>query len=92
MAKKKIIVIGSSNTDMTLSVDHLPKPGETILGGEFKTSPGGKGANQAVSAARAGAAVTFIARLGKDTLGSSALAGFIKDRINVKHIIRDESK
>jgi ribokinase len=91
MSKKKIVVIGSYNTDMILSVNHLPKPGETILGGEFNTSPGGKGANQAVSAARAGAAVTFIARLGKDILGDNARAGFIKDRIDVKHIIRDDS-
>jgi ribokinase len=91
MAKKKIVVIGSFNTDMILSVDHLPKPGETILGGEFNTSLGGKGANQAVSAARAGAAVTFIARLGNDSLGNNALAAFRKDRIDVKHIIRDDS-
>jgi len=91
MAKKKILVIGSSNTDMIVSLDHLPKPGETILGGEFHTSAGGKGANQAVGAARAGGAVTFIARLGKDSWGDDALAGFIKDRINVQHVIRDDS-
>lgn len=91
MAKKKIVVIGSFNTDMILSVDHLPRPGETIRGGKFHTSPGGKGANQAVSAARAGAFVTFIARLGKDGLGDNALAGLIKDRIDVKYIVRDDS-
>ena len=91
MKKRKIIVIGSSNTDMIVSVDHLPRPGETILGGEFHTSPGGKGANQAVSAARAGGAVTFVARLGKDSWGDLALAGFITDRIDVMHVVRDDS-
>ena len=91
MAKKKIVVIGSSNTDMIVSVDQLPKPGETVLGGEFHTSPGGKGANQAVSAARAGGAVTFIARLGMDSWGDIAVAGFIKDRINVEYVIRDDA-
>ena len=52
--KKKIVVIGSSNTDMIIKVHRLPVPGETVLGGEFSTAQGGKGANQAVAAARAG--------------------------------------
>jgi ribokinase len=89
MAKMKIVVLGSSNTDMIISVDRIPQPGETILGGEFSTAAGGKGANQAVAAARAGGAVTFIARLGKDSLGNQALAGWKKDRINVDHVVRD---
>lgn len=91
VAKKRILVIGSSNTDMIVSLDHLPKPGETILGGEFRTAAGGKGANQAVGAARAGGAVTLIARLGRDSWGDRALAGLMKDRINVQHVIRDDS-
>ena len=49
----KIIVVGSSNTDMIIKVPRIPKPGETILGGIFQTAAGGKGANQAVAAARA---------------------------------------
>ncbi len=49
----KIVVVGSSNTDMILQMDHIPRPGETILGGEFAMAAGGKGANQAVAAARA---------------------------------------
>ena len=49
-----IVVVGSSNTDMILKVPRIPKPGETILGGRFTTAAGGKGANQAVAAARAG--------------------------------------
>ena len=58
--KKKIVVIGSSNTDMVIKSDRLPKPGETILGGNFLMNHGGKGANQAVAAARLGGDVTFI--------------------------------
>ncbi len=59
-----IVVIGSSNTDMIIKVPRLPKPGESIIGGTFATAAGGKGANQAVAAARAGGDVTFVARVG----------------------------
>ena len=51
----KILVVGSTNTDMVVKTDHLPRPGETVLGGTFLMNPGGKGANQAVAAARLGA-------------------------------------
>ena len=61
--KKKIVVIGSSNTDMVIKSDRLPKPGETILGGNFLMNHGGKGANQAVAAARLGGDVTFFIRI-----------------------------
>ena len=91
MAKKSIIVVGSSNTDMIIRLDHIPKPGETILGGEFVTAAGGKGANQAVGAARAGGAVTFIARVGQDMFGEQAIAGFVRDGINVDYVIKDKS-
>lgn len=64
--KKKIVVIGSSNTDMVIKSDRLPKPGETILGGNFLMNHGGKGANQAVAAARLGGDVTFICKIGND--------------------------
>jgi len=90
--KPRILVIGSSNTDLIIKVAHIPKPGETILGGEFARAAGGKGANQAVAAARAGGAVTFIARVGRDANGEQALAGFAADGINVKHVIRDPSR
>jgi ribokinase len=89
MSGKKIVVVGSSNIDMIVKVDRLPRPGESILGGVFTTAAGGKGANQAVGAARAGGEVTFIARLGQDIYGESALAGFVRDGINVEHITRD---
>lgn len=62
MAKQSIVVVGSSNTDMVIQLDRIPRPGETILGGKFVMAAGGKGANQAVAAARAGGDVTFVAR------------------------------
>ena len=91
MAKNSILVVGSSNTDMIIKVRHTPKPGETILGGEFASAAGGKGANQAVGAARAGGDVTFIACVGQDMFGDKAVAGFVADGINVRHIVRDQS-
>lgn len=91
MSKTSIVVVGSSNTDMIIKLDRIPRPGETILGGEFITAPGGKGANQAVGAARAGGDVTFIARVGRDMFGEQAVAGFIKDGIHVEHISRDKA-
>lgn len=89
ITRPAILVIGSSNTDLIVKVARIPKPGETILGGEFVRAAGGKGANQAVAAARAGGLVTFIARVGCDANGEAALAGFVADGINVKHVIRD---
>ena len=67
----KIIVIGSANTDMVIKTDQLPRPGETKLGGRFHMYPGGKGANQAVAAARLGGNVTLIAKLPKMTSSAS---------------------
>ncbi|HOC17916.1 MAG TPA: ribokinase [Vicinamibacterales bacterium] len=86
-----IVVVGSSNTDMIIRLERIPRPGETILGGEFVTAPGGKGANQAVAAARAGGRVAFAARVGRDMFGDRALAGFVKDRIDVSLVVRDGS-
>jgi ribokinase len=83
---KNIVVVGSSNTDMIIKVPRIPKPGETILGGSFSTAAGGKGANQAVAAARAGGDVTLIACLGKDMFGEEALNGFRTENINVNYI------
>jgi len=89
MTRKNIVVVGSSNTDMVLQVDRLPNVGETILGGEFSMAAGGKGANQAVAAARAGGDVSFIARVGDDLFGEQAIAGFQRDNINVDYVIID---
>src|SRR4051794_3572669 len=87
----RIVVVGSSNTDMILKLDRIPKPGETILGGEFVMAPGGKGANQAVAAAEAGGQVTFIARVGNDMFGEQAIAGFRERGIEVEHVHADRS-
>ncbi len=92
LAKPAVLVIGSSNTDLIIKAARIPKPGETILGGEYAQAAGGKGANQAVAAARAGGAVTFIARVGCDTNGEQAVAGFAADGINVRHVIRDRTR
>jgi ribokinase len=86
--KTKILVVGSSNTDMIVNVPRLPHPGETVLGGEFATAAGGKGANQAVAAARAGGDVTLIACVGGDMFGQRALEGFARDGIHVEHVAR----
>jgi len=88
-ATPAVLVIGSSNTDLIIKAARIPKPGETVLGGEFVRAAGGKGANQAVAAARAGGVVTFIARIGSDANGEQALAGFAADAVNVKHVLRD---
>ncbi len=85
----KIIVIGSSNTDMVIKSRKLPSPGETILGGTFLMNPGGKGANQAVTAARLGGNVTFVTKIGNDVFGNEALAGFNSAKIETKYIVRD---
>jgi ribokinase len=85
----KIVVVGSSNTDMVVKVPHLPTPGETVLGGEFFTAPGGKGANQAVAAARLGAEVTLVARIGQDVFGDRALVGFEQEGLITRNVTFD---
>ena len=84
-----ILVIGSSNTDMVIKSTKLPSPGETILGGSFMMNPGGKGANQAVAAARLGGNVTFITKTGNDIFGSKAVELFDNENIITKYIIND---
>lgn len=84
----KILVIGSSNTDMIVKTTRFPLPGETILGGNFFMFPGGKGANQAVAAARLGGAVRFICKVGGDIFGQKAIDGFLEEKIDIKYCIR----
>ncbi len=62
-----------------MGLERLPRPGETILGGQFQTAAGGKGANQAVAAARAGGRIRFIARVGRDSFGDRAIAALRND-------------
>lgn len=84
-----IVVIGSSNTDMVVKCPKLPAPGETVLGGEFLMAAGGKGANQAVAAARLGAPVELVARVGADMFGNAALQGFEREGVGTRFIVRD---
>jgi len=88
--KPKIVVIGSANMDMIVKISHLPRGGETVLGEDFIQSRGGKGANQAIAAARLGADVTFVARLGKDHFGQDAFDAYKREGINTKYIVWDD--
>jgi ribokinase len=88
--KPKILVVGSSNTDMIVNVPRIPHPGETVLGGEFATAAGGKGANQAVAAARAGGDVSLIACVGDDIFGQRAIEGFAKDGLHTQYVARSK--
>ncbi len=89
---KNIVVVGSSNTDMIIKVDKIPKPGETVIGGKFYKAAGGKGANQAVAASRAGGNVTFISSVGNDVFGNEAIMGFRNDEINIDFIKNDSGE
>lgn len=86
MENKKILVVGSSNTDMIIKCPRIPGPGETILGGEFFKMAGGKGANQSVAAARAGGDVTFIGCVGDDSMGKEALEGLANEGIDISQV------
>lgn len=89
MSKNKIIVIGSANTDMVVKSKSLPLPGETLMGGTFFMHAGGKGANQAVAAARLGGHVTLVAKLGDDIFGKQTIAGLQKENINTDYVFTD---
>ncbi|HEX2235472.1 MAG TPA: PfkB family carbohydrate kinase, partial [Actinomycetota bacterium] len=88
MRAPDVIVVGSVNTDLVVSVERLPGPGETVTGGAFERHGGGKGANQAVAAARAGASVAFVGAVGDDDLGSEALALLEREGIDVSGVRR----
>lgn len=81
-----IVVIGSLNMDMVVRTNRSPDAGETLIGQDFALSPGGKGANQAVAAARLGAEVSMIGRVGKDTFGSEMLEIIRNEGIHIEHI------
>lgn len=86
----KIVVIGSSNTDMVVQSERLPRPGESVLGGDFMMAGGGKGANQAVAVARMGHKVVFSAALGNDIFGDAALNSYQNFGIDTTHIVRKD--
>lgn len=89
MNSKKIVVIGSCNTDMVVKSDRLPVPGETVLGGAFMMNPGGKGANQAVAVARLQGNVTFISKTGNDLFGRQSIEMYGDENINTDYIFSD---
>lgn len=81
-----VVVLGSMNMDMTVSVEEIPGAGETLFGSELCYYPGGKGANQAVAAARLGAPVTFLGKVGEDAAGEQLVKALKKSGIDVSHI------
>lgn len=87
----RLVVLGSVNADHVLRVPHFPRPGETLTGHSYQVVPGGKGANQAVAAARLGAPVSFIARIGDDAIGQQMRQGFEQDGIDVNAVELDET-
>ncbi len=84
----RIVVVGSYNTDLMARTPRMPQPGETILGGPFHVGPGGKGANQAVAAARLGVAVQLVASLGEDSFGDQAQQNLVREGIDTSHVLR----
>jgi len=85
----KIVVVGSFNMDLTTYVPRMPRPGETIMGERFVTGPGGKGSNQAIAAARLGAQVTFVGRVGQDGFGETALKMWRDNGVDTRYVISD---
>lgn len=84
-----VVVVGSYNTDFIIKTGRIPRPGETVIDGIFSKGGGGKGANQAVAAARAGAAVSFVARVGNDTEGIDGLRRLQEERISTEYVVQD---
>ncbi len=89
MPSQKIVVVGSCNTDMVIKADRLPVPGETILGGTFFMNPGGKGANQAVAAARLGGSVALISKTGNDVFGKQSVMLYTSENIKTDYVFSD---
>lgn len=86
MRRPRIVVVGSANTDLVVAVPSIPAPGETVLGGDLQLIPGGKGANQAVAAARLGAEVRFVGRVGSDDFGKQTLTNLQQEGIDTRFV------
>ena len=91
MGNDRIIVVGSTNMDMVVKTDHIPEPGETVLGGSFFMNPGGKGANQAVAVARLGGRVAFVSKVGDDIFGKQSIQHFEEEGIDISGLVSDDS-
>jgi ribokinase len=87
----KLVVVGSLNIDLTMRVKSLPLQGETALANDFKITPGGKGANQALASARFGASVKMAGRVGQDQYGKRLLSSMKAGGVDVSHVIQDEN-
>jgi len=87
-----IVIVGSLNMDLVVRVPHMPEPGETVLGVGFQQIPGGKGANQAVGAARMGAKVTMIGRIGSDDFGRELTENLSREGIDISNVTVDENE
>ena len=85
----KLVVVGSFNMDLVAYVPRFPRPGETVLGARYLATPGGKGSNQAVAAARLSADVTIVGRIGSDGFGDEALDLWGREQINTRYVVRD---
>lgn len=90
MASKGILVVGSVNMDMVVKTGAFPRPGETVFGGSFGMFPGGKGANQAVCAAKLGGKVTFVGKLGKDIFSRKLMESMRRDGVILRHVLTDQ--
>jgi len=90
MQPKKIVIIGSTNMDMVVKTKHIPAPGETVLAGSFFMNSGGKGANQAVAAARLGGTTSFISKVGNDVFGKQSSQLFDEEGINTRYLLSDD--
>ncbi|MHC4539457.1 MAG: ribokinase [Planctomycetota bacterium] len=88
--RPKIVVVGSSNMDLVVTSARIPAVGETILGEDFIVTPGGKGANQAVAAAKLGADVYFVAKLGRDVFAEQSLNNFRKEGVGTEYVLQTE--
>lgn len=86
----KILVLGSSNTDMTVRTAALPRPGETLIGGDFVMGPGGKGANQAVAARRLGGDAALVCKVGRDMFGDNAILHYEREGLDTRGILVSE--
>ena len=90
VTRRSVLVVGSANMDMVVSTPRFPRPGETVLGGDFGMYPGGKGANQAVACARLGGDVTMLAKMGRDIFSERLARSLADDDIDTNHLLTDE--
>lgn len=90
--KQKVMIVGSYNTDLAVRTPHIPVGGETIMGSGFVIGPGGKGANQAVAAARLGADTTMLVKLGMDIFGDQAADNLVKEGVSADQLLRSKDE